>query len=702
MYATDATAPDRSPPDSPMPLARTTLRHCSPLLIAVAPAFLHAQVRPDSARADSASQRLGAVSVSAARSAGVIGGAGAVVIKPGELRSSPAPSLDQALRESPFVLVRQNSRGEMEISVRGSDSRQAAVLMDGVPVTLGWDHRTDPSLIPVTGAERLVIVRGLGSLLNGPNTLGGSIEITHDAFGQPAAGHLTAGLGLDQYGATVGTLGYGRRLAEFGGGALSLLAGGAHRQRDGVALPNGAVDTTSADGLRTGTDLKQIDGFASLRWNNRRGSSVGLMLSAYDAERGVPPEENIRSPRLWRYPYARRSVSMLSANTGTFKTPLGQGSLEVGVGINDGDFKIETFTNRSYTTVNGSELGDERTLTTRALLTHSLGIATLRASYTGADIKYAETLTPAAAVDYRQKLTSTGAEIDVPLGARTRVAGGVVFDKSTTPLTGGRTPGQEPFDNTGWRFGASHELTSRVRLHASASERSRFPALRELYSGALNRFRPNPDLKPETLRGYEAGFTVSQAVSSMTQSSLQVIGFRHRLNDAVVRITLSNPTRFQRINRDRIESSGAEILGGFVFGANPDRAVSLNGDATIQSIKIFDQTANNLQRHAENNPERRGRVELGVPVVAGIRGFATARYTGTQYCLNADTQTEQTLKSQTVGDVAVQRTFSIARSGPFRWLRALVSFDNVGNNIVYDQCGLPQPGRTLRVTMSVR
>ena len=109
-----------------------------------------------------------------------------MVIKPSETRSSPAPLLDQALRESPFVLVRQNSRGEMEISVRGSDSRQAAVLLDGVPISLGWDHRTDPSLIPLTGSERMVIVRGLGSLLNGPNTLGGSIEISHDAFGHQA------------------------------------------------------------------------------------------------------------------------------------------------------------------------------------------------------------------------------------------------------------------------------------------------------------------------------------------------------------------------------------------------------------------------------------------------------------------------------------------------------------------------------------
>jgi iron complex outermembrane receptor protein len=248
----------------------------------------------------------------------------------------------------------------------------------------------------------------------------------------------------------------------------------------------------------------------------------------------------------------------------------------------------------------------------------------------------------------------------------------------------------------------SHDLSARVRLHASASERSRFPALRELYSGALNRFRPNPALRPETLLGFEGGVTVNRAIPSLGQSTIQVIGFRHRLDDAVVRITLSNPTRFQRINRDRIESAGAEILGGFVFGSDPDRSVSLNGDATIQSIKIFDITANAQQRRAENNPEQRGRLELGLPLPASIRAFAVARYTGTQYCLNADTSRLDELSAQTATDLAVQRTFTVARSGPLRFLRALLSFDNVGNVAVYDQCGLPQPGRTLRVMMSLR
>lgn len=680
----------------------TDNRSLAVLLLALAPAVSQAQARADSTRLDSASLRLRTVNVSASRVAATVGGAAAVVLRPNELRSSPAPLLDQAIREAPFVLVRQNSRGEMEISIRGSDSRQATVLMDGVPITLGWDHRTDPSLVPITGAERLVIVRGLGTLLNGPNSLGGSIEVTHDAFSQPAGGRLSAGVGVDQYGSTVGTLGYGRRLAEVGGGVLAFHAGVAHRQRDGVALAGGAIDSTARNGLRTGTDLTQTDGFASLRWSNPLGRSMGFTISGFDAERGVPPEEHITAPRLWRYPYNRRTLAMVSASTGTFKTPFGHGVIEVGAGFNNGRLKIETYSSRTYTSVSAQELGDERTTTMRALLRHSLGGATLRASYTNAGIRYEETLVPAAAVNYRQALSSTALEVEAPLGGRTKVVGGLVLDQSRTPESGGRTPAQEPFHSTGWRVGMSRDVNAQVALHASASKRSRFPALRELYSGALNRFRPNPDLKLETLLGFEGGVTVDGALAPAVTSTLQLIGFRHRLDDAVVRITLSNPTRFMRVNRDRIESSGVEVLGGLVFGANAPRAVTLNGDATLQRIAIFDQTANDLQRHAENNPETRGRLELGVPLPAQVRAFVTARYTGRQYCLNADTRREDELPGRSVSDLALQREFAVANRGPLRVLRALVSLDNAGDVAVYDQCGLPQPGRTLRLTMSVR
>jgi iron complex outermembrane receptor protein len=222
-----------------------------------------------------------------------------------------------------------------------------------------------------------------------------------------------------------------------------------------------------------------------------------------------------------------------------------------------------------------------------------------------------------------------------------------------------------------------------------------------LYSGALNRFTPNPDLEPETLRGYEAGFTFDRFLTNDVALSLSMNGFRQGLDDAVVRITLSNPTRFMRVNRDRIESTGIEALAGFTLGQDPDRAVTLNGDLLLQDITVFDESVGDAARHAENDPERRASLELGVPLPMALRGIAAVRHTGRQYCLNADTGAEMKLEAQSVANLSVERHVSIG-TGLFRSLRALFALDNLGDATVYDQCGLPQPGRTLRVMFSFR
>lgn len=686
------------------PFASATLRLAALVTAcATSTAAGGAQARRDSVVPDSAARRLATVQVTETRSALVVGGASALIVNTENLRSLSAPVLDQLLRETPSVNVRQNSRGEMELSVRGSDSRQVAVMLDGVPLTLGWDHRTDPSLIPITGAEEVTIVRGLGSLLGGPNTLGGTISVSQ-ASTLPAVGEarVWGGLGVDAKAAYLASAGASRTTA-LSGGRLTLRGGFAHRDRDGVALPSGASDPTTHDGLRTNSDLRETDAFASVRWKNAGGRSLGLTVTGFNAERGVPPEEHLAAPRLWRYPYSKRTVAALSGGTGVFGTPMGYATLDLSAGYNVGSQKIEAFSNRNYTTVTSAELGDERTSTARLHATHTLPRgAKLSAALTMADVRYTETLTPAGGVDYRQVLWSSAAEVEVPVGPRTTLAGGAALDKSDTPETGGREPAQPPLDDIGWRAGLVHDVNGTWRVHANASHRSRFPALRELYSGALNRFRPNPELKPESLLGVEAGVTFHRAIGPVPDASFQVTAFNHKLDDAVVRITLTNPTRFMRVNRDRIESTGLEVVSGFVFGTERDRSAWLTVDATIQRIGVFDQTANDAQRHAENNPEVRSAVTLGVPLAMQIRGLASARYTGAQYCLHAETGTELTLNAQTLGDVSVERSFSLVGHGPFRALRALLAIDNAANATVFDQCGLPQPGRTLRMMLTFR
>jgi iron complex outermembrane receptor protein len=221
-----------------------------------------------------------------------------------------------------------------------------------------------------------------------------------------------------------------------------------------------------------------------------------------------------------------------------------------------------------------------------------------------------------------------------------------------------------------------------------------------LYSGALNRFEPNPELRPETLLGLEGGVTMDRAIGPLPDVTVQGVVFHHNLDDAVVRITQPD-LRFKRVNRDRIRSTGLELLAGMAFGPHKDRAVSITSDALLQRVRVFDRTsATSAERHAEHQPQARGMVELGLPLPAALRATANARFTGSQYCVHPDLG-EQRLGPQREMDLAIQRDVRVARS-IFESLRAIVAVDNVANAAVYDQCGLPQSGRTFRLGLQIR
>ncbi|HSL72587.1 MAG TPA: TonB-dependent receptor, partial [Longimicrobiales bacterium] len=206
------------------------------------------------------------------------------------------------------------------------------------------------------------------------------------------------------------------------------------------------------------------------------------------------------------------------------------------------------------------------------------------------------------------------------------------------------------------------------------------------YSGALNRFVPNPDLEPETLLAVEAGVT-----TRIGRGELQAVGFRHQLKDAVVRTTLTDG-RFLRVNRDELESTGVELMINQSFGA-----LRVSGDLTVQSVDLTDPTAGVTNR-PENLPEVFGRISTAFPLFAAIQGRIEAGYIGDQFCIDPGTGADHELDAGTDVNVDLARTFTLRPRGAswFSRIETRISADNVGDTARYDQCGLPQPGRLIR------
>jgi iron complex outermembrane receptor protein len=653
---------------------------------------------------DSSDYRLDEIVIEAARPITTIGGASGIKVPMESLGLPAAPTVEQALRELPLLHVRTNSRGEAEISARGSESRQVAVLVDGIPITLAWDARADVCVIPATASKEIVYLRGLSSMLYGPNVLGGVIETSVGrTLDQPRDRSFQVTSGTDDVGSFGGTLTGEIPFERFGGQGF-LRGGLGYRTTPGQPLARKIVEPLPGDdGLRLNTDAQSLDGFLALRHRTRDGAWVSISGTAFREDRGIAAELGLadEDARLWRYPHVSRNLAVVSAGTGDRSSPLGgRGDIEASLGFDTGLTKIDSYTSRAYEIRNGFEHGKDRTLTLRLLGDQSIGRrGRLKGAFTLSEIRHEEALgtidesgTAVSRATYRQRLWSAGGESDWRLlgpgrrGTSLTASVGGAYDVGATPESGGRTPRQGRLSEVGGRAGLSLSLAGdRTVLHAGISRRGRFPALRELYSGALHRFAPNPDLKPERLTAAEAGVTTRVA-----KGRVQLVGFHHLLKDAVVRISLED-RRFMRVNRNELESTGVELLASQNLGE-----VSFSGDLTVQDVKLTDTAAEETHK-PENLPEVFGSLGLHFPLFLGAQGGARLDYTGGQSAIDPGTGEDAELASGTLLGGYVTRVWSLRPAGwIFSGMETRLSVDNATDFALYDGAGLPDAGRRFR------
>ncbi len=641
--------------------------------------------------------RVEELKVQVTRPVATAGGAAAIRAALDSLAAPPSPTLEEVLRRLPFIQIRQNSRGEAQPQLRGMESRRVAVLVDGVPITLGWDDRADLSIVPVTAARELTLVRGLSSVLHGPNALGGVVLVSmgeaNNTLPDPTPLQLNGG--LDHLGNGSIAAGVATKLRG-AAGVLVVRAGGGYRDRSAAPLPSGVTQPVPDVDDRLNSDFQHANGYIVARYQDADGPWASLSSFGFTSERGVPPELHVAEPRLWRYPSATRWVTAISAGTGWRDTPWGEGDLEAAVGLDFGRTEIDTYESLAFDSITGGETGDDRTFSLRLLGDHTLGKGILRSALTLAETRHEELIEPDERATYSQRFLSFGLEAERPLlssgsaSPRARLSLGFSIDGSDTPETGGRTARDAIWD-WGGRLGGTVALsTGRVLLHGGVSRRVRFPALRELYSGALGRFLVNENLRPEVLGVAEAGLTLRRG-----RLEAQAVGFFQRLSDAIVRVSLGDG-QLQRQNRDVIRSIGMELMATYSW-----QRVSLDADLTVTDVTQDDPTAPAQQTHPEYQPWIAGGVGLSLPFVLGVRASGRMRHLGRRYCVNPDLESEVRLGADTWLDLELERTFQLRPRGPGRRAAIQLAADNITDAAVFDQCGLPQTGRLLRLQFRV-
>lgn len=183
-------------------------------------------------------------------------GSSVTVITDRDIRDQGAASVPDILRLVPGVAVNQSGgRGGLtQLRVRGAESNQVLVVVDGIPINDVNSGDADLANLPVDNIERVEVVRGPQSGIWGPNAQAGVILITTKSGRGLARPEVTARIEGGSFGTIQGSAAVrGAQGPFYGALSVSGLRTGGFVVAPGTRRPNGSE--MGAFSAKVGADL---------------------------------------------------------------------------------------------------------------------------------------------------------------------------------------------------------------------------------------------------------------------------------------------------------------------------------------------------------------------------------------------------------------------------------------------------------------
>jgi vitamin B12 transporter len=398
--------------------------------------------------------------------------ASVTVISREEIERSGETSLVELLRSVPGVdVVESGGPGKVaSVFLRGTNSTQTLVLIDGVKVNSPYFSGYDFSALSTQNVQRIEIIRGPFSALYGSDAIGGVISIFTRTPAREPSGQASVSFGNKSFHQE--TL-----FATAGAGDLAFSLSG-RDVRDGG-------DEQSIGGAPVDNDgWRDREGSAQLRWTASDSLALGLHFGRIFARSEIPSDGENPTPRRftdfaqteWAVPI-RWEISGANVLAGSLS-----------------DVELHP-TSSDLGDPSGFSQSDTRARTLAARATDSWTIS--------------EAQTVSAAASYeRSRVDSRGAFGPVISGSRAAQWGVAAEDRATlldgrlVAVAGVRYDRHSAYGSaTSPRVSVVWSFDAADSIRASYGTAFRAPSIGELYYP----FYGNPDLGPERSRSFEVG-----------------------------------------------------------------------------------------------------------------------------------------------------------------------------------------------------
>lgn len=577
----------------------------SALMLAIAAVTAHA------APADKGKPfNLGEIQISAPQDETLATGSSVIDLE--AIRLNDRETVGRALQMAPGVnLGYIGGRAEQVVYVRGFDRLQIPVYIDGIPTYVPYDGNIDLGRFTTYDLSRIEVAKGFASLLYGPNTLGGAINLVTRRPSEVFEGEVGGGLELTDQ----GNVNAYRSYANVGSnqGAWWIQGGVSYIDYDYTLLPDDFEPTNNQQGEGRRENSNRRDGKFSFKLGFTPNDTDEYVLGyvRQEGRKGQPTYAGDLSAtgqrkRWWEWPQWDKTSLFLATNTrfgdhglktrvyhDTFKNSLESYVYNNGiVGAMQSGFPSKYDDESTGFSVEGDLALSER---------NRLGVAyhfkeDVHRSRDAADPQ----------THFRDQTQSIALENTLRMNEVFSLVGGVSYNyrksldaenygtHAASPVV--KTLYDEPtgsddainaqlglFANTGPLF----DNDSDGQLRLTVARKSRFATIKDRYSTRFGTVIPSPDLKSERATHYELGYSGSLAPLWRLDAAV----FISHVDDSIQQVTVPAQAncaapcgQFQNIAKARNQ--------GFELGVNGDL-----GDWELAASYTW------LERENRSNPE---------------------------------------------------------------------------------------------------
>jgi outer membrane receptor protein involved in Fe transport len=617
------------------------------------------------------------------------------VITEEEIEATHSQNVADALSHVPGITVMTGAKNTPSISLQGLNQTETLILIDGVPYYETSYGFLNLNTIPVFMIDKIVVQKGVSSVLYGPNSMAGVINIiTKKPTERPS---LDAKAETGDYREFEGAISHGMKK-----GIFSYWFGYDHQQSDGWYLSHDFQPTTTIVEYRPGGNKAYVLQDGGVRNNSyfnmdsvwgkvgiepTPGSEYYLNMHYITSNFGAPASlSNYFSPmvfpsppafsQLWTWPAYNNWGADLSGQQKvtdqlTFKGKLFyHNHVDVGDFFYDPDLTQEIARSTYKDNMEGGSLLGEYNV---------LPIDTLRAAFNYRRDDHQEQA--AIGVPYLESVSYTGSvsvenQFD-PIKPLSIVAG-VAYDWWNVASEDLTEPSETPSANkVDPMVGATYTLPDTTKLFASWAGKERFPTLQQLYSSKGG----NPDLLPEHSYNYVLG--ASRGITQYAKAETSF--FVHDVSDMINRNSPVPTSPY--LNYGKIFIWGAEATAQ-IF---PAKDLSFGVGYTYTNAT--DESPNTPTSRVDYAPS--SKVDLNakylIPVLKVQTDF-TATYVGRMWD-ELPSASQPTTPSVRTGDyfivgARISKVF-------YNHFEAYFVVQNLFDKNYEEQVGFPAPGRML-------